>query len=438
MTKEELKQKVCAAIEARRGDILDLGNSIFREPELGYKESKTAAKVEKAFEGLGVPYEKGLGLTGVKGRMKGKASKRTVAMIGELDAVVCPDHPFADPQTGAAHCCGHNVQIAVMTAVGMGLKDAGAMEHLSGDVVLFAVPAEEYVEITYRNKLREEGKINYIGGKPELVRLGAFDDVDMAVQMHVISDNERKSFMELSTTSNGFVGKLIRYKGKAAHAAGAPEQGINALNAAMMGMMGVHALRETFRDQDHVRFHPIITHGGDLVNVVPSDIRMESYVRAGTIDAMKDANFRINRALEAGAMAVGAEAEIQDLPGYLPLNNDVNLNEFFRVNAESLVGKERVRIGGHMAGSTDTGDLSQIMPVCHPWIGGVLGALHGKDYEIFDEDNVYIKTAQTLAMVIIDLLYGEAEEAERVLQEFKPILTKSEYLDFLNSFETKK
>lgn len=434
MTKEELKKKVCDAIAARKDEIVALGESIFNEPELGYKETKTAAKVEKYFAELEVSYRSGLALTGVKGRMRGKASKRTVAVIGELDAVVCPDHPNADPISGAAHCCGHNVQIAAMMAVGMGLKDAGAMEHLAGDVVLYAVPAEEYVEITYRNKLREEGKIEYIGGKPELIRLGEFDDVDMAVQVHVTSDPTKKGFMELSTTSNGFIGKLVRYKGQASHAAAAPDQGINALNAAMMGIMGVHAQRETFKDLDHVRFHPIITQGGDLVNVVPSDVRMESYVRAGTVDAMKDANVKINRALKAGAMAVGAEVEIQDLPGYLPLSNDANLNAFFQQNAEALVGEERVWLAGHMAGSTDTGDLSHMMPISHPWIGTVTGSLHGSTYEVFDQDLAYVQTAQAMAMTVIDLLYGEAEEAERVMAEFKPIFTKEEYLKFMDSF----
>lgn len=438
MTKEELKRRVCDAIDARKPEIIALGNDIFHEPELGYKETKTAAKVEKVFADMGVVYEKGLALTGVKGRLQGKQSKRTVAVLGELDAIVCPEHPHADPISGAAHCCGHNVQIAAMAAVGMGLQDAGAMAHLAGDVVLYAVPAEEYVEITYRNKLREEGKIEYIGGKPELVRNGCFDDIDMAIQVHVTSDPEKKSFMEMATTSNGFIGKLIRYKGKPAHAAGAPDQGINALNAAMMGIMGVHALRETFKDSDHVRFHPIITHGGDLVNVVPSDVRMESYVRAGTIEGMKDANVKVNQALKAGAMAIGAEVEIQDLPGYLPMNNDQNLNELFRANAVSLIGEERIRNAGHMAGSTDTGDLSQFMPVCHPWIGGVSGQLHGADYQIFDEENVYINTAKTMAMVVIDLLYGEAEIAEKVVSEFKPLLTKESYLEFLQSLAVKK
>ncbi len=437
MTREELKRKVCEAIAARKDDIIALGESIFNEPELGYKETKTAGKVERVFTELGIPFDSGLALTGVKGRMKGRQSKYSVAVIGELDAVVCPDHPNADPISGAAHCCGHNVQIAAMAAVGMGLKDAGAMEYLAGDVVLFAVPAEEYVEITYRNKLREEGKIEYIGGKPELIRKGDFDDVDMAVQIHVTADANKKGFMELSTTSNGFIGKLINYKGRAAHAAAAPHEGVNALNAAMMGIMGVHAQRETFKDADSIRFHPIITQGGDLVNVVPSDVRMESYVRGATIPAMQDANVKINRALEAGAMAVGAEVEIQDLPGYLPLNNSDVLNDFFRANAEELMGAENVWIAGHMTGSTDTGDLSHIMPVCHPWIGGVYGSLHGKNYEVFDQDLVYVKTAQAMAMTVIDLLYGEAEAADQLMKEYKPLLTKEELLKFLNSFASK-
>jgi len=434
MTKEELKKKVCAAIEAKRDRILALGHAIYNEPELGFKEFKTAAKVEETFQRMQLPYEKELAITGVKARMKGKSSDHTVAVLGELDAIICPEHPSADATSGAAHCCGHNVQIATMAAVGMGLADAGAMEHLAGDVVLFAVPAEEYVEIAYRNKLREQGKISYLGGKAELIRLGAFDDIDMAIQMHVAMDNDHKSFLELSGTSNGFVGKLIRYKGQPAHAAAGPHEGVNALNAAMMGMMAVNAIRDTFRDEDHVRFHPIVTQGGDLVNVVPSDVRMESYVRAATVEAILDANAKIDRALRAGAMAVGAEVEITDLPGYLPLQNDKNIHEFFENNAVELVGRDRVIHGPHLAGSTDTGDLSQLIPLSHPFAGGVEGTIHGKDYHIFDEDNVYIRCAQAMAMTVIDLLYDDGAGAKKVREEFTPTLTKEQYIQLLDSF----
>lgn len=438
MTKEELKRQVCSAIANRKADIKAIAEAIWAEPELGYKEHKTAKKVEEAFEKLGVPYKNKLALTGVKGRLKGgKGSHCSVAIIGELDAIICADHPAADETSGAAHCCGHNAQIANMMAVTMGLIDSGAMQFLAGDVVPFAVPAEEYVEITYRNRLIEEGKIKYIGGKPELISRGEFDDVDMALQIHLTSvPNDRQDgFIEISTTSNGFIGKLINYKGEAAHAAAAPHAGVNALNAAMMGMMGVHAIRETFQEKDYIRFHPIITQGGDLVNVVPSDVRMESYVRAGNVPAMIDANERINQALKAGAMAVGATCEIKDLPGYLPLQNNPTLNAFLKSNAEALIGEENVSVAPHMTGSTDTGDLSHIMPVSHPWIGSVRGVLHGKDYTVFDEEMAYIRPAQMMACTIIDLLYDDAKPAQTLLSNYKPLMTKDEYLSFLASFD---
>ncbi|MWN05888.1 amidohydrolase [Gilliamella sp. Pas-s95] len=438
MTKEELKKKVCNAIANRKADIKAIAQSIWAEPELGYKEHKTAKKVEEAFEKLGVPFKNKLALTGVKGRLKGgKGSQYSIAVIGELDAIICADHPAADETSGAAHCCGHNAQIANMMAVTMGLIDAGAMQFLAGDVVPFAVPAEEYVEITYRNRLIKEGKIKYIGGKPELISRGEFDDVDMALQIHLTSvPNDRQDgFIEISTTSNGFIGKLIKYKGEASHAAAAPHAGVNALNAAMMGMMGVHAIRETFQEKDYIRFHPIITQGGDLVNVVPSDVRMESYVRAGNVPAMIDANERINQALKAGAMAVGATCEIKDLPGYLPLNNNPTLNELLKRNAEELIGEENVSVAPHMTGSTDTGDLSHIMPVSHPWIGSVRGVLHGKDYTVFDEEMAYIRPAQMMACTIIDLLYDDAKAAQTLMSEYKPLMTKEEYLTFLSGFD---
>lgn len=437
ISKEELKARVCEAIAARKEHIKDIAQSIWDEPELGYKETKTAAKVEKAFSELNVSFQNKLALTGVKGRLKGgKGSKRSIAVIGELDAIICADHSGADPISGAAHCCGHNAQIANMMAVTVGLIDSGAMAYLAGDVVPFAVPAEEYVEITYRNKLIEEGKIKYIGGKPELIARGEFDDIDMALQVHLTSVKPERTdgFIEISTTTNGFIGKLINYKGKPAHAAASPHLGVNALNAAMMGIMGVNAIRETFQEKDYIRFHPIITHGGDLVNVTPDDVRMESYVRAGNVEAMIDANTRISRALEAGAMAVGAEVEIKDLPGYLPLYNNETLNSLLQSNAQSLIGEENVWLAPHMTGSTDTGDLSHIMPVSHPWIGSVRGGLHGKDYEVFDDDMAYIRPAQMMAMTIIDLLFDDAQSAEALLADYKPLMTKEEYLAFLDTF----
>lgn len=434
MTKEELKAALCAAIEKRLDNIRAIGMSIAEEPELGYKEVKTSAKVQEAFDRLGIAYETGFGVTGVKARLAGAGHRRTVALLGELDAIVCREHPMSDPVTGAAHCCGHNVQIANLLAVAMAVKDVDAMKYLGGDLVLFAVPAEEYVEIEYRNKLREEKKIEFLGGKAQIITEGGFDDVDMALQMHVDPATHPEGNFTVGNTSNGFIGKLITYRGKAAHAAGAPEKGINALNACMMGVMGVNAIRETFREEDCVRFHPIINSGGDLVNVIPDYVKMESYVRASNLPAMKDVNARINRALQAGAMALGAECDIHDLAGYLPMKPDENFRAVLRANAQEIFGAEFVTEGEHAAGSTDMGDVSHLMPVVHPWVGCVSGVLHGANYRLTDEKTAFTKTPQVLAGTIVDLLWDDAAEAERICAAHKPELTKAEYLEYMRSF----
>ena len=146
-TKEELKKRVIEAIEKRARDITGIGEAILRTPELGFKEVKTAALVEEKFLSMGLSYKKGLALTGVVARVPGKSRKLHVALMGELDSILVPSNPHADPVTGAAHACGHNASIAGMIGAGMGLLDSGVMKELDGDVSLMAVPAEELVEL---------------------------------------------------------------------------------------------------------------------------------------------------------------------------------------------------------------------------------------------------------------------------------------------------
>ena len=437
MTKEELKQKVCDAIDKRAEDIMSFGTSVFNEPELGYKETKTSAKVQEAMDKLGIPYTTGWGITGVKGRLTGKHSKRTVAVMGELDSIVCRRHPSADPVTGAAHCCGHFIQISDMLGVAMALKDAGAMDYLGGDVVFFAVPSEECIEIEYRKKLMDEGKIHFFGGKQEIILQGGFDDIDAAMEMHAYSTDDPEGNIILNGGMSGFITNLIEYHGKAAHAAGQLHLGVSALNACMLGIMGVNALRETFQEKDHVRFHPIITSGGDLVNVVPDLVRMESYVRAASADAMKFYNDRINRALRAGADAIGATCEIKDMPGYLPMEQDKALGKICEANADAIFGKEHVDTNPPFnAGSTDVGDICNLMPCIHPHVGCVHGALHSAEFELFQKQAAYIKTTKVMAMTVIDLLYDDAQGLEDILKDYKPRMTKEQYLAYMDSLRS--
>ena len=425
--REALKRKVCEAIDRRRDEIEAIGDQILSHPELGFKEFKTAELVSKTMAEFGIPHQTGLAITGVKGMIEGAKPGPTMALMGELDSLIVNGHPMADPETGAAHACGHNGQIAALMGAMMGLVDAHASEELAGNLVLFAVPAEEYVEVEYRIGLVREGKLGLLGGKPELIRLGYFDDVDMALMIHGHSRPDLKKVI-MGQSSNGCVVKLIRFIGKAAHAGSSPHRGINALNAAHLALGAIHAQRETFRDHDTIRVHPIITRGGDVVNVVPSEVTLETFVRGRTVEAIADAEHKVDRALRAGAMAIGAKVEIQTIPGYMPLLNNPDMADVFKANAASLLGEDETMDGGHGTGSTDMGDVSLIMPALHPGLGGAIGTGHAADYEIVDKELSYLGAAKLLAMNAIDMLYGDASSARNVIESYKPEFTIDTYI----------
>lgn len=431
METSELKATVCAEIDRRAGRLIEIGERIFRDPELGFKEFRTASIVEEVMDSLMLNSRSGLGITGIKAVVEGGQPGPTVAVIGELDSVLVPGHEFCNPETGAAHCCGHNAQISTMLGVAMGILNSDVLPELAGRIAFFAVPAEEYVEIDYRNELRRAGKIEFLGGKGELIKLGEFDDVDMAMMVHASSSQRSKAVASISTSSNGFVGKQARFVGKAAHAGGAPDRGINALYAAQIALASINAQRETFRDEDAIRVHPILTRAGDLVNVIPSDVRLETYVRGKTTEAIESAAQKVDRALRAGAVALGAEVEIETLPGYMPLVNNEAMAERFKANFLTMYDEADWENTGHGAGSTDMGDLAHIMPSIHPYVGGFSGAGHGADWKIEDQYLAYILPAKLMAMTVIDLLSNGAALAKEILDRDKPRMTKDEYLAFM-------
>src|SRR5215468_8875394 len=232
MTRDELKQRVYQAIDQRADEIIGLGEQIRRHPELGFKEVKTARLVEETFRKIGLAPKPGLAMTGVRADAPGHGGDGpTFALLGELDALVVAGHPEADPATGAAHACGHNAQIAGLLGAAMGLVVTNAAQHLAGRLVFFAVPAEEYGDVEWRVSQARAGKLEFLGGKPELLRLGHFDDVDLAMMIHTTSRSEDGK-AGVPASNNGCIVKTVRYIGRAAHAGGAPHMGVNALYAA--------------------------------------------------------------------------------------------------------------------------------------------------------------------------------------------------------------
>ncbi len=428
-TREDVKRAVCEAIDRNGERIIALGEQIRRNPELGFKEFKSARLVDETFSSLGLKPQAGLALTGVRAVAEGAKDGPTFALLGELDGLVVPGHPVADPITGAAHACGHNAQVAGLLGSAIGLLGAKALQHLAGRVVFFAVPAEEYGDIEWRVQQARAGKLEFLGGKPELLRLGHFDDVDLAMMIHLTPQPQMRK-ASVAASNNGCIVKSVRYLGRASHAGGAPHLGINALSAAQIGLAAINAVRETFRDEDSIRVHPIITHGGSQVNVIPAEVRIETYVRGKTVEAIMAANVRVDRALKAGALALGAQVEIETLPGYLPLFNHDGMARVFKANAVALLGADQVTESGHRSGSTDMGDLSHVMPALHPYMGGASGSGHGADYAIADPKLAYLETAKQLALMAVDMLWSDAAAAREILKGFKPRMTKQEYLAF--------
>lgn len=423
---DDLKTQVCDAIDAHREDIIDLAEDVQSEPELGYKEDATTRKVANRLEEMGLDVETELAITGARGRVG--SGEFTAAVLGELDALVNSNHPLADSITGACHACGHHAQLANLIGTAYGFTETEGIEDIDATIEFLAVPAEEYLDLEYRRELVEAGDIEFFGGKQELIKRGYFDGIDCAAMIHAADDTpDREVTSDFST--NGFIGKFVSYEGRESHAGAAPEEGVNALNAALLGMNAIHAQRETFADEDHVRVHPILTKGGDGVNVVPAEVRMESYVRAKSTEAIIEANESVTRALKSGAMAVGATVEIEDYPGYLPLRTNETMVSTYDQNARRLLGDDAVdKTARHLAGSTDMGDVTQVVPGIHPWVGGFEGNVHSRDFRVVDEEMAYIIPAKLTACMLIDIL-TDTESRSSIRDAAKAKQTPEEYLE---------
>lgn len=429
-----IELRIVQLIDENRNTILEFGRDIYHHAELGYKEYRTSEKFASYMEGLGLSIEKNLAITGAKAYLnKEKSNHMSLALIGELDALRIPQHAHVNPETQAAHCCGHHAQLAGLIGAAIALTEPEIASELDGQLIFFAVPAEEYGEIEFKNHLVEQGKIQYGGGKCELLRIGAFDDVDLCLAHH----SSVSGITFGSGSNNGFVSKVIQIKGKASHAAGSPEKGVNALSAASLGLQALGLNRETFRDEDCVRVHPIITKGGDLVNVIPDHVVIETLVRGKTLEAFADASIKTDRSFKAGAYAFGAGYRIESRPGYLPGLPQQFPEEILNM-ARELLGEDKVSASDpnkHSGGSTDVGDVQHLMPVLTFHTGGIKGGLHQVDFDVTDEEEAYIITAKLFALSAYRLLRNGAVIAKQEVENYEPRFEdKEEYIAFMNQF----
>jgi amidohydrolase len=365
-------------------DVVALVDDLWAHPELGYQETYTASRVTEflAAHAPGVEIT-AFARTGLKLRL-GPGHHRAVALVAELDALIVPAHPAADPTTGAVHACGHHTQVGIACAVVAELADKPW--DLPYDLVVIFVPAEEYIDLDTRRALRDAGEIAWFGGKPEAMRLGIFDDVDVAILTHTMGGGYPTPTVELDCDLAGFAYKHVTFHGRAAHAGFVPFAGINAASMAVLYQTAIGLGRQQLREDVLARLNPVLTSEPMTTNVIPDTARVSTDVRTVDLPYMAELSAKLDAMAEGAAHALGGSAAIDTEVGYLPFRQHRPLSEPFR---------EAFRIGvpgieallddrGGSAAAGDVGDLSVMLPCIQVGYSGLEGTVHGADLHLSD------------------------------------------------------
>lgn len=407
-------------------ETLALAARLAAEPETGFNEFRTAGILAADLAAAGFAPETGLAVTGVRAST-GPAGAPEIILLADMDAL-----PTAGAPGGVMHSCGHHAQMAVMFAAFRALARSGAPDREGFRLTFLASPAEEYVELEKRLALRAEGKIRYLSGKQELIRLGAFPDAACVLKYHSAEDSaDRRG--NVNSAMNGFVAKKAIFTGKAAHAGAQPDRGVNALGAATLALQAINAQRETFRDDDHVRVHPILREGGTIVNTVPDRAVIETYVRGANHSAIADAAAKVDRAFAAGAIAMGASVRIIDSPGYQPFNPSPELGEILYRAACGIAPAEMIRFAGRGFASDDIGDVASLVPTAQLEWSGFSGTIHSSAFAACDPERAYGEPSLILALAALDLGADGAAKARAARAAFTPAFTREEYFRALDA-----
>ncbi len=359
-----------------RSDLLAISHAIHAQPELAFEERVAAAMLIAAIRGAGIEVEAGAyGLETAFSAEFGAGDAGCVALLAEYDAL---------PKIG--HACGHN--IIATSGVGAGLALHGLSDHLPGRVRMLGTPAEE------------RG-----GGKELMAQRGALDGVDAALMIHPASLNL------VTMPSLACAEVTVCYQGRAAHAAAAAAEGVNALDALVIAYQAIGALRQHIRVDE--RIHGIITDGGQAPNIVPESAAGRFYVRSSCADQLSVLKARVEGCFHAGAHATGARLEvIWGEVDYLDMRYNAPLADCFRGNAETLgrVFMPLDQLPASMAGSTDMGNVSYRVPSIHPMLQSAPPGCNIHNAAFADHaaapigDEAAIDGAKALAMTAIDFL----------------------------------
>ena len=412
------------AVDSYEAEILAAERHIWENPEVGFREWKTHAFMKKEFEKFGYTVHEAGDIPGFYADVDTGKEGPKIGIFAEMDALIIPEHPECDKETGAVHACAHHCQCAAMIGLAKALKADGALDDLVGSVRLFVVPAEEGIELSYRLELIKKGVLHFIGGKQEFMYRGFLDDVDVAMMVHGGSHR-----FSIEVGGNGFISKKHTFIGKASHGA-APSGGLNALYAATNALSAANAVRERFSGDNKFRFHPIITKGGEAVNVIPAEVVVESFVRGGNMEQIVKANKAINRAFAGSAAAMGCRLIINDQIGAAPRIEDNNLRAAFVDVAKMFYTDEEIHAYRPWnAGCTDMGDISTVMPSIIAYVGCSMIPCHTKAFVVEDAYNACVVSAKLQAGFVYRLLSDNAHLAKKAISEaVTPFKSIKEYL----------
>lgn len=368
----QAKQRASEYVLSISDLLVDISHQIWEQPELAFEERHAHDLLCRTLSEVGLeaqPHAYDLET----------AFQASAGTEGPEIAVICE----YDALPGIGHACGHNVIAAA--GLGAGLAAASLAAELGGRVRILGTPAEEGG-----------------GGKVFMLRKGAFEGLDAAMMVHPADHN-------LPTLTTLAVHCLkVHYTGVASHAAAAPHLGRNALDAAVLGYMNVAALRQHIRSDERV--HGVFLNAGEAPNIVPRAASAHWFVRAATTQQLEELKARVVDCLAAGALAAGCVMDIEWLdPAYSEMSDNDLLLSRYQKNAEPL-GRPFAdpEVVGYVMGSTDMGNVSQVLPTIHPLIAvapeGV--SIHTPEFAAFARneagDRAVIDGATALAATIID------------------------------------
>lgn len=346
----EVFRAVEPGVGSRRQDLLRLSERIHAKPELRFEETAAAGLLCDFLAGSGFEVQ-----TGTAGLATAFLAERRFSQDGPTVAIFCE----YDALAGLGHACGHNIIAAAGAGGAVAAADyLAGVGSASGRLLVVGSPGEEGG-----------------GGKVLLLEAGALDQVDAAIMVHPAG------FDAVHRPNLGRVSLEVEFTGKASHAAAAPERGVNALDATTLFLVAVGLLRQQLRSDSRV--HAIVVEGGEAVNVIPERCRVRVFVRSPDHGYLRGRLMDAVRACADGAaIASGTSAEVVETsPAYAPMRANPVLAELVG-QALRATGRSPASFDGPGGGSTDMGNVSQVIPAVHPYLCVAPDvALHTREFE---------------------------------------------------------